>query len=94
MNKTNNAVCLVHKPTGIQVRSHKTRYLEINRRDAMNLLQLELDKVVNGASSKENLKVLRERERKRVASRKSRKKYAKAGEGAPRAGHDDRDDNQ
>lgn len=88
VNKTSNAVCLLHKPTGIQVRSHKTRYLEINRRDAMNLLRLELDKIINGDSSKDNLTILRERERKRVAARKSKKKYAKADENTSRADHD------
>lgn len=75
VNKTSNAVCLVHRPTGLQVRSHKTRYLEINRRDARKLLENELDKLINGPASRESIAALRERERHRVASRKSRKKH-------------------
>lgn len=76
MNKTNNAVCLVHKPTGIQVRSHKTRYLEINRRDARKRLKNELDKHINGNASQEAMAALRDRERKRVSARKSTQKHS------------------
>jgi len=76
VNKTSNAVCLVHKPTNIQVRSHKTRYLEINRRDAKKLLGAELDKLINGDASKTAIEALRSKEKKRISSRKSKRKHA------------------
>ena len=75
MNKTNNAICLIHKPTGIQVRSHKTRYAELNRRDARKHLEDMLDSLINGECSKENLRAMRERERKRISARKSAQKH-------------------
>lgn len=75
VNKTSNAVCLLHTPTGIQVRSHKTRYLEVNRRDAWKLLKSRLDDLINGPASKNALEALKERERKRTAGRRSRKKH-------------------
>lgn len=75
VNKTSNAVCLLHTPTGIQVRSHKTRYLEVNRRDAWKLLESRLDDLINGPASKNAIEALRERERKRTAGRRSRRKH-------------------
>lgn len=66
----------MHKPTGIQVRSHKTRYMEINRRDAFKLLERELDQLINGDSSKAEIERLKAQEAKRQKSKKAKKKYS------------------
>ena len=65
----------MHKPTGIQVRSHKTRYLEINKRDARTLLKDALDQLINGSTSKSAIADMRQHERKRVEARKSKRKH-------------------
>lgn len=77
VNKTNNAVCLVHRPTGIQVKSHKTRDLQLNRKDARKRLLAALDSLNNGGASISAIKQLRVRSKKHSKRRKSRIKYAK-----------------
>jgi len=68
---------LLHLPTNTQVRSHKTRYLEINRRDAESRLVAKLDVVVNGECAKSNVARLRAQERKRTRLKKFLRKQRK-----------------
>jgi protein subunit release factor B len=75
VNKTNNAVCLLHGPTGIQVRSHKTRDLELNRRDARKRLLLALDLLYNKEASLSSMRELMARAKKHCRRRKSRRKH-------------------
>lgn len=70
-------MCLLHLPTNTQVRSHKTRYMEINRRDAESLLEKKLDLLVNGECSKDSVARLRAQERKRGRLKKFLKKQRK-----------------
>jgi peptide chain release factor len=49
--KTNNAVVLTHKPTGIVVKSHETRSLQQNRKAARGVLLAKLDRFLNGDES-------------------------------------------
>jgi peptide chain release factor len=51
--KTNNAVVLTHKPTGIVVKSHETRSLQQNRKAAREVLLAKLDRFLNGDESLE-----------------------------------------
>ncbi|XP_023712925.1 probable peptide chain release factor C12orf65, mitochondrial isoform X2 [Cryptotermes secundus] len=51
VNKTNNCVVLVHKPTGIAVKCHKSRLQEENRKLARNTLITKLDNFLNGELS-------------------------------------------
>ncbi|EFN78723.1 probable peptide chain release factor C12orf65 homolog, mitochondrial [Harpegnathos saltator] len=46
-NKTNNAVVLKHKPTGIVVKCHETRSLWDNQKRARELLVTKLDNLLN-----------------------------------------------
>ena len=51
-----NCVQLLHVPTGIAVRCHKTRSRDLNRKEARRLLQAELDDRLNGAASRRALR--------------------------------------
>lgn len=55
-NKTNNAVVLKHKPTGLVVKCHETRSLQQNRKIARDMLLKKVDNLVNGDDSLENQK--------------------------------------
>lgn len=63
VNKTNNCVCLLHRPTGIVVKCHREREREINRFLARRALCDELDHRLNGAPSPRQLEVIRARKR-------------------------------
>ncbi|KAK7689118.1 hypothetical protein QCA50_007809 [Cerrena zonata] len=81
INKTNNNVQLLHKPTGIRVSCQETRSLDLNRRGARKLLLGKLDKLYNPGLSKEDLRKAKDRERDRRKKKKAKKKAkAKAGE--------------
>jgi len=73
INKTNNNVQLLHKPTGIQVKCQETRSLQQNRKIARKILLEKLDHLFNPGLSKEDLKRARERERDRRRKKKARK---------------------
>lgn len=46
-NKTNNAVSLKHKPTGLVVKCHKTRSLWDNKKRAREIMVTKLDNLLN-----------------------------------------------
>lgn len=50
-NKTNNAVVIKHKATGIVVKCHKTRSMWDNKKIAMDNLVTKLDNLINGQES-------------------------------------------
>lgn len=77
--KTMNAVRVTHVPTGLSVRSHATRSLELNRRDAIARLRVLLDDSTNGDASASAIERLRQAARKQSASRKSRRKHGDMG---------------
>lgn len=52
-NKTNNAVVLKHKPSGLVAKCHETRSLDQNRRIAREKLVTKLDNLMNGEDSLE-----------------------------------------
>lgn len=74
-NKTNSAVQLKHKPTGIVVKSQATRSRSQNKKIAMEILAEKVEELEKGDQSRAAIK--RELERKRKASRakKARRKY-------------------
>lgn len=76
-NKTNSAVQLRHKPTGIVVKSQATRSREQNRKIARDLLAARLDEMVNGDQSRTAIVGSVKKQRSDSAAKKSRRKYRK-----------------
>lgn len=72
VNKTTNCVVLKHKPTGLVMKNHETRSLEMNRRRARLHLQEKLDWYYN----KENSQIAQEKreDAKKKAERKRKSK--------------------
>ena len=75
VNKTANAVFLKHLPSGLWVKCHQTRSVEMNRKIAKQLLVAKLDNLVNGENSVENQKKAIEKVKLERKKEKTRKKY-------------------
>jgi peptide chain release factor len=71
VNKTHNAVQLVHGPTGVRVECHRERQRSLNRFLARRLLVEELERSAAGGSSEAEDKA-REKLRKQKQRRKRR----------------------
>ena len=76
VNKMSNAVFLKHLPTGLWVKCHQQRSLELNRKIARKLLITKLDNFVNGEDSVENQEKLLAREKLEKKKEKTKAKYA------------------
>ncbi|XP_069134667.1 uncharacterized protein [Argopecten irradians] len=70
--KTNNCVLLLHKPTGLQVKMHVSRSLEVNRKLAREKMVEKLDFLYNGENSYN--------EQKKAEKSKAKKKMKKKSE--------------
>ena len=75
VNKTANAVFLKHLPTGLWVKCHQTRSVEMNRKIAKQLLVAKLDNLVNGENSIENQKKAIDKVKFERKKEKTRIKY-------------------
>lgn len=71
VNKTNNCVCLVHRPSGIVVKCHREREREINRFLARRALCDELEHRLTGAPTARQREADRARRRGESLSRRS-----------------------
>ncbi|KAL2855439.1 RF-1 domain-containing protein [Aspergillus pseudoustus] len=75
INKTNSAVQVIHKPTGIVVKSQATRSQSQNEKIARQLLADKVEQLLKGDESRAALKAERERKKKASRAKKSRRKY-------------------
>ncbi|KKK14291.1 hypothetical protein P175DRAFT_0518215 [Aspergillus ochraceoroseus IBT 24754] len=75
INKTNSAVQLIHKPTGIVVKSQATRSRSQNEKIARHLLADKVEQLLKGDESRVSIKAERERKKKASRVKKSRRKY-------------------
>jgi protein subunit release factor B len=73
--KTSNCVQLLHVPSGIQVRCHKTRSRDLNRKEARRLLQLQLEDKAFGSLSKRAIKEAKRKKSKLRSYAKSKAKH-------------------
>lgn len=71
VNKTNNCVCLTHRPSGIVVKCHREREREVNRFLARRALCDELEHRLTGAPSAHQREAERARRRGESLSRRS-----------------------
>jgi len=74
INKTENNVQLLHKPSGIRVTCQETRSLQTNRMLARRLIVEKLDRIQNPGLSKGELQRAKQRERERRRRKKAKKK--------------------
>ena len=75
VNKTANAVFLKHLPTGLWVKCHQTRSIELNRKIARQLLLGKLDNHLNGEHSVENQQKILDKLKLDKKKEKTRLKY-------------------
>ncbi|KAI9934062.1 hypothetical protein ASPWEDRAFT_36049 [Aspergillus wentii DTO 134E9] len=81
INKTNSAVQLIHKPTGLVVKSQATRSRSQNEKIARQLLADRVEHLQNGDQSRTSIKADRARKKKASKVKKSRRKYRELEEG-------------
>ncbi|OJJ52676.1 hypothetical protein ASPSYDRAFT_189296, partial [Aspergillus sydowii CBS 593.65] len=81
INKTNSAVQLIHRPTGIVVKSQATRSRAQNEKYARQILADKVEQVLRGDQSRVALKADRERKKKASKIKKSRRKYRELEDG-------------
>ncbi|CAK7210909.1 hypothetical protein SBRCBS47491_000938 [Sporothrix bragantina] len=77
INKTNSAVQLRHRPTGIVVKSQATRSRSQNRAIARGLLAARLDELWNGPASRTAVVAVAKQKKKANSTKKARRKYRK-----------------
>ncbi|KLJ12865.1 hypothetical protein EMPG_09458 [Blastomyces silverae] len=77
INKTNSAVQLIHKPTGIVVKSQATRSRTQNQKIAMGILAEKVELQLKGEKSRVAVKAEAQRKKKASREKKAKRKYRK-----------------
>ncbi|GKZ30821.1 hypothetical protein AbraIFM66950_010411 [Aspergillus brasiliensis] len=75
INKTNSAVQIIHKPTGVVVKSQATRSRSQNEKIARQLLADKVEQLLHGDQSRAAIKADRAKKKKASKVKKSRRKY-------------------
>ncbi|KAI5292147.1 hypothetical protein KEM52_006583 [Ascosphaera acerosa] len=75
INKTNSAVQLIHKPTGIVVKCQATRSRSQNQKLAMQILAEKVELLQKGDQSRAAIVRAAQSKRKANRARKARRKY-------------------
>ncbi|BCR88959.1 peptide chain release factor family protein [Aspergillus chevalieri] len=75
INKTNSAVQIIHKPTGIVVKSQATRSRSQNEKIARQLLADRVEELEKGDQSRTAIKAERAKKKKASKLKKTRRKY-------------------
>ncbi|KAH8695091.1 peptide chain release factor class I/class II, partial [Talaromyces proteolyticus] len=75
INKTNSAVQLIHKPTGIVVKSQATRSRSQNQKIAREILAAKIEELEKGEQSRTAIKAALKRKKKASSMKKKRRKY-------------------
>lgn len=78
VNKTSSAVQLLHRPTGIEVKSQEHREQARNRVIAWKLLVLKLEERIKGKDSRIQKEIFKIRKQKARRNRKSKEKMLEA----------------
>ncbi|KAK7794776.1 hypothetical protein R5R35_004118 [Gryllus longicercus] len=74
VNKTNNCVVLIHKPSGIVVKCHNSRLQSENRQEARKMLVEKLDTMLNGENSIQAQKLRIEEKKSKEKNRRQRRR--------------------
>lgn len=74
VNKTSTCVMLVHRPTGLQVKSQSTRHQGLNRFIARRLLLDKIEALRTGRIASERAKIEKIRRQKRRRSRRAKER--------------------
>ena len=74
-NKTNSAVQIIHKPTGIVIKTQETRSRSQNEKIARRLLADRVEALLNGDQSRAAIKADKARKKRASKIKKSRRKY-------------------
>lgn len=83
---------LIHKPTGIVVKSQATRSRSQNQKIAREILAAKVEELEKGEGSREAIKTAVKRKRKASSMKKKRRKYRALDEAKQQDGHDDADE--
>ncbi|ORY71610.1 RF-1 domain-containing protein [Pseudomassariella vexata] len=77
INKTNSAVQLIHRPSGLVIKCQETRSRSQNRKIARQLLADKLDDLTHGDQSRAAIVSEFKRKKRASSAKKSRRKYRK-----------------
>ncbi|RAL02731.1 peptide chain release factor family protein [Aspergillus ibericus CBS 121593] len=91
INKTNSAVQLIHKPTGVVVKSQATRSRSQNEKIARQILADKVEQLLHGDQSRAAIKADRARKKKASKMKKSRRKYRELEDGNESPGAEEHD---